>query len=231
MGNMVRARITIRGTRPLLQHAFGPESIPLEDEERTGRAGNDPEEWKKSRLVSDDGELYVLDSYVFGMLRDAAKHTKKGRGSFQPFVAATLQVLESVIPLGRKMPEGLPKHNAYGEPVYIDVRGCRNPSTKARNVRYRLACSPGWEATFTLLWDKTVVGREVMRAILNDASVLVGMGDGRSIGMGRFEVLSWEVADDAKEASASGSVGDESAAGGMGKGRRKVPALPNGVDA
>lgn len=230
MGNMVRVRVTIRGTRPLFQHAFGPDSISLEDKERTGRAGNDPEEWKHSKLVADDGGLYVLDSYVFGMLRDAAKHTKKGRGSLQPFVAATLQVLDPVIPLGRRMPEGEPKYNAYSEPVYVDVRGAVNPTTRKRNVRYRLAAAPGWTCTFTLLWDKTVVAREVMRSVLNDGATLTGIGDGRSIGMGRFEVLKWEELTDAQQEAAPGSVGRD-AAEGVGKGRRKVPrtVLPDGA--
>src|SRR5437868_8409266 len=77
-------------------------------------------------------------------------------------------------------------------PVYLDVQGVRNPSTKSRNIRYRVACSPGWGCAFTILFDKTVVDRNQMRAVLNDAGVLVGIADGRSIGFGRFEVLSFE---------------------------------------
>lgn len=224
MGNMVRVRVKVRGTRPLLQHYFGPGAIPLEKGEKTGVAGNDPEEWRRTCMVAEDGELYVHGTYVFGCLRDAARHTKKGKGSVQPYLAATLQVEETTIPLGRHMPEGGPKHNAYAAPVYVDVRGCRNPSTKARNVRYRLACAPGWEATFTLAWDRTVVAREVMRSVLNDAAVLVGLGNGRSIGMGRFAVLAWEELADAEEATAEGGVGGTPEAD-VGARRRKVRAV------
>jgi hypothetical protein len=205
--NIVRARVTVCGTRPLLQHAFGPDAIPLEKGEKTGVAGNDPEEWKRTLLVTAEGQLYVRDDYVFGCLRDGAKHTKSGKGSIQPKVAATLIVEDSVILLNRWMPKDGPKRNDFAAPVYIDVRGVKNPSTKGRNVRYRLACSAGWECSFTIAFDKTIVAREQMKAVLRDASVLVGLADGRSIGMGRFEVLSWEEIGNAEETPAEGSVG------------------------
>src|ERR1019366_9280479 len=128
--NIVRARVTIRGTRPLLQHAFGPESLPLEKGERTGVAGNDPTEWKKTCMVDAKGQLYIKPTYVFGCVRDAAKHTKKGKGSIQAVVAATLQVEESVILIDRFLPEGEPTRD-MDAPVYLDVCGVRNPSTKA----------------------------------------------------------------------------------------------------
>jgi hypothetical protein len=81
MSNIIRARASIRGTRPLLQHRFGPEAIPLEKQERTGVAGNDPEEWKRTCMVTPEGQLFVKGTYVFGMLVAAAKNTKKGKGS------------------------------------------------------------------------------------------------------------------------------------------------------
>jgi CRISPR/Cas system endoribonuclease Cas6 (RAMP superfamily) len=75
------------------------------------------------------------------------------------------------------------------------VRGVRNPSTKARNVRYRVAASKGWTCTFHLLWDKTIVSRAEMETVLIDSGKLVGIGNGRGIGMGRFEVAEFTVID------------------------------------
>jgi hypothetical protein len=194
MANLIRARVQICGTRPLLQHKFGPEALPLEKEERTGVAGNDPEEWKRTSMATADGQLYIPGTYIFGALRDGARYTKKGRGSIQTMVAATLQVEESLVLLDRWLPENAPTTDP-SQPVYIDISGVRNPATKARNVRYRLAASAGWAASFTLLWDKTIVSREQMRAVVHDAGVLAGLGDGRSIGYGRFKVLDFEVLD------------------------------------
>lgn len=191
MNNLVRATIEMRGTRPLLQHKFGPEALPLEKAERTGVAGNDPEEWRRTAMLTKEGQLFVLGTYVFSMLRDAAKHTRKGKGSIQAMVAATLQIEDEQVLLDRFLPKDCPTTDPT-QPVYIHVSGVRNPATKARNVRYRLAASAGWNAQCTILWDKTIVSREQMRAVLNDAGTLVGLADGRAVGYGRFEVTKFE---------------------------------------
>lgn len=203
MGNIVRAKVTIKGVRPLLQHHFGPDALPLEKGEKTGVAGNDPEEWRKTALVTKDGQLYLEPTYAFATIRDGAKYTKKGKGSIQSAVAASLQVVDAAVLIDRHMPN-FPNGHAFDiksaeppprdtdAPVYLDVRSVKNPSTKGRNVRYRVAASPGWSATFTILWDKTIVSRAEMQAVLNDAGVLIGIADGRSIGFGRFSVESFE---------------------------------------
>lgn len=202
MSNLVRAKVKIRGKRALLQHHFGPEALPLQKGERTGVAGNDPEEWKKTCMVTKDGQLFVYGEYMFSMLRDAAKHTRKGKGSIQAMVAATLQIEEDRVLLDRFVPKDGDPSTDSSEPVYISVVGVRNPSTKARNVRYRLAASAGWNAECTILWDKTIVSREQMRSVLNDAGTLVGLADGRSIGYGRFEVIDFNEIAETEEKSA-----------------------------
>jgi hypothetical protein len=154
MGSTVRVRVKIRGSRPLMQHWFGPDAIPLEKAERSGVAGNSPDEWRKTCMVTPDGQLYVQGTQVFGCLRDAAKYTKKGKGSIQTSVAATLLVEEDVVLLDRHLPKGGDPTTDRSQPVFIDVRGVRNPSTKARNVRYRLTASAGWQCEFTLIFDK-----------------------------------------------------------------------------
>lgn len=194
MGSLLTAEVEIRGTRPLFWHAFGPEALPLEKQERTGVAGNDPEEWKKTYLATSDGRLYLPPTYIFACVRDGARYTKKGRGSIQATVSATLQVEDELIFTDRVMPDGEPPRDPTA-PVFLDVRGVRNPATKSRNVRYRVAASSGWTATFHLLWNKTVVSRNELESATNDAGLLCGLGDGRSIGMGRFDVVRFDVAD------------------------------------
>jgi hypothetical protein len=202
MSNIVTARIEIRGTRPLLQHKFGPEALPLEKVEREGVAGNSPNEWRKTCMVTASGQLFVNGTYFFSMIRDASKHTKAKRGSIQPLVSATLQVMDEMVLLDRWVPkEGDPPADPT-QPVYIDICGVRNPSTKARNVRYRLATATGWKAAFTIQFDRTIVSRDQMRSVLKDAGTLVGLADGRSVGYGRFVVESFEVLAEAEEAAA-----------------------------
>jgi hypothetical protein len=194
MGNLLKATVRIKGTRPLIWHHFGPDAIPLEKQERTGVAGNDPEEWKKTVLATKEGALYVLPTSIFACLREAARHTKKKVGSIQADFSATVQVTDDFLLTNRVMPETLTE-NDFEAPVYLYVCSVKNPATKARNVRYRVASSAGWELQFHLLWDKTIVSRAQVEAVAIDAGKLSGLGDGRSIGFGRFEVTSFEVAE------------------------------------
>lgn len=203
MSNITTAKIKIKGIRPLFQHHFGPEALPLEKKEKTGVAGNDPEEWRRTAMINKDGQLFFEGTYVFGCMREGAKYTKKGRATLVKPVAATLQVLDDRILIDRHFP-GFPNGSKFDinsvdepprdpdEPVYLDVRGVVNPSTRGRNVRYRVATGPGWLAEFSIMFDKTIVSRNEMEAVLIDAGHLVGIGNGRAIGMGRFEVVSFE---------------------------------------
>lgn len=192
MSNIIKATVQVEGLRALLWHHFGADALPLEKQERTGVAGNDPEEWRKTVLMTSSRQLYLQPTYIFGCVRDAAKYTKKGKGSLQSAVSATLQIEDARVLVDRFVPnEPIPTDAEL--PVYMDVRSVRNPSTKGRNVRYRVAASPGWKTSFTLVWDKTIIDRTSMQAILNDAGQLVGLGDGRNIGFGRFSVESFEV--------------------------------------
>jgi len=186
---MMKAKVVIRGTRPLLWHRFGPDAIPLERMERTGVAGNDPDEWRKTYSATAEGQLYVDGTYIFGCLRDGARYVKKGRGSIQKDVAATLQVLNDRTLVDRFMPSnGDPPVGDPTAPVYIDVQSVRNPQTKGRNVRYRVAASLGWKAEFEILWDETIVGGQQMQSVAIEAGRFAGIGDGRAVGFGRFEV-------------------------------------------
>ncbi len=93
--------------------------------------------------------------------------------------------------------------------MFVYVASVRNPSTKGRNVRYRLATRPGWKCVFTISWDKTVVPRETMKAVLKDSGVFGGLGDGITIGCGRFDVASYKELDEKEtmDVSMNGSKG------------------------
>ncbi len=194
IGNILYARITVAGARPLLFHTFGPDALPLTKREKTGVAGNDPEEWRRTVLMTATRQLYLKPTYVFGAVREGARFTKKGRGTLQPLIAATLQVVDARILLDRYVPpEPLPVDPQ--QPVYLDIQSVRNPTTRARNVRYRVAASVPWRFTVTILWDRSVVSRGEMEAVIIDTGSLVGIGDGRAIGYGRFTLEQFTVSE------------------------------------
>jgi hypothetical protein len=185
---IVTAEVQIRGLRPLLLHVFGPDSLPLERQEKVGVAGHDPSEWRKTFTATPQGQLFMRSDYAFSCLVNAAKYTREKRTSLMGKMAATLQIMDDLL-LNRWMPEEDPPMNDYAAPVYLDVRGAVNPSTRGRCVRYRVACSPGWETTFRAIFESTLINPQQFELILLDAGMLVGLADGRSIGMGRFETV------------------------------------------
>lgn len=196
--NILSAEVEVTGTRPLLWHRFGPDTIPASGKkERQGVAGNDPSEWQRSVLLTKERQLYLEPSYIFGCLRDGAKHTPRKRGTLQPFVAATLQITDERVLVDRFLPENTEDFLSHtpDDLVYLDVRSVKNPATRARNVRYRVAASAGWKTRFTIMWDITVVSRGEMEAVVRDAGQFAGLGDGRSIGFGRFAVEGFNVAE------------------------------------
>lgn len=204
MSKLVQAQIEVKGIRPLLWHAFGREAIPLKKGERTGVAGNDPEEWKRTVLTTKSGELFVRDTYFFACFRNGGKNTKKGRGSMMRDVGSTLQIVEMRVPiLGEDgvvltipnwnggPPETLSED--FENPIYLHVDGVTNPGSRAKNVRYRVAAKEGWRAKLTARWDATIVNRNIMETIAIDGGRLHGVGDGRAIGFGRFEIEAFVV--------------------------------------
>jgi hypothetical protein len=60
------------------------------------------------------------------------------------------------------MPEEITQDN--NESVYLDVRSVRNPTTKGRNVRYRVALSSGWKTEFEVIWENTLVASQQLEA-------------------------------------------------------------------
>lgn len=191
MGNLLLAEVRLRGVRPLIWHAFSPDAIPLVKREKSGVAGNDPEEWRKTVLTTEERQLFLPGQAAFSCLREAARFTRRGRGSIQSALAATLQVIDERVLIDRYLPAELTTN--AGQEVYLDVRSVLNPGTRARNVRYRVAARAGWQASFSALWDRTIVSRSEFEAVLHDAGRLVGLGSARTIGYGRFRLETLDI--------------------------------------
>lgn len=199
MGNLLQATVSIQGTRPLLFNHLHPSPEFGQRQERNGTAGNDPTEWQRSVLtIPETRQLYLLPSYFFGCLRDAGRFTKRNRGNLVSAIASTLTLSERRILVDRYLPETpLFYSEEADELVYVFMSITGGMSKKgSKNVRYRVAAASGWQCQFLLHWDKTIVSRNELEAVAIDAGKLVGLGDGRAIGYGRFEVLQFEVKQD-----------------------------------
>lgn len=205
MANILQGKVSIEGSRTLAIHHFGVDALPLEAKEKDGVAGNSPNEWKKTVLMDEERQLFLLPTYFFGCIKYGGKTVKRGKGNLLADIASTLQVMDDQIYICNsdgpiKLPDppqvieaGTIKQEKLPD-SYVEVIGVRNPSTKARNIRYRVAVKPGWQCSFTILWDSVVVDRKSLETAIINAGTLVGVGDGRqSIGYGRFEVTRFAI--------------------------------------
>jgi len=52
-----------------------------------------------------------------------------------------------------------------------------------------------WQHPSQVQWDRTIVSRGEIESVANDAGALTGLGDGRSIGFGRFVVTAFAAQD------------------------------------
>jgi len=197
---MKTINVKVIGNRPILFHAFKIEQISSLSKIKSGSAGNDPEEWKTT-VLEKNGQLYLPGSYWSSCLKEASKYTKAGRGTIQKSFISCSIVLDEYTFLDRHLPEGWEKMSASemekdaSKPVYLDIRGVMNPNSKGRNVRYRIACSPGWKTCFSFSFDDSIISKAQIKKLCEDAGKMVGIGDGRVLGYGRFNIENSNISD------------------------------------
>jgi hypothetical protein len=189
----IEVKVGFKGIKPLLYHCFSIEALAIGRKEIMGTAGNNPDEWKRTVKVTENGQFYLPFSYPFSCAINGSKMLRKGKGTYQKDVSSTLDVLDEKILLNRFMPQNI-MGNTEKDDVYIDVRGVNNKNSKgSKNIRYRVCLNPGWEGEFSIKFDNTIVGIELMEQILIDGGKFSGFGDGRSIGFGKFVITKFEV--------------------------------------
>ena len=190
---MIKANVEIIGVKPLLLHRFNIETLTALTKAKSGSSGNDPDEWKRS-FFHDEGRLYLPGAYFFAAFKNGSVNTKAGRGTIQKTWISAANIMEDKIYLNRNVWDGWESMEFESIPtnsdnaVYVDVRMVSNPNTKGKNVRYRLALSPGWQCKFTISIDDSLISQSHAKKVIEDTGKLQGIADGRTMGYGRFDV-------------------------------------------
>lgn len=171
-------KVTLKGTTPLLMHAYPIAPIPaLEKKTKEEQA-------EYAAYRDTDKYLYVPGIAVQRALIGAATYSKakgKGRASLQKPAAACLMVLPERISLGTKNYE-------------IDSRRVVVPATKGAVVRHRPMVKD-WRITFTLEFDDHLITEPELRTIVDDMGTRVGLLDFRPAkngSYGRSIVTEWK---------------------------------------
>lgn len=190
---MTKVNVEIVGVKPIIFNKFNMESLTDQKKPKVGNSGNNPEEWKHSFFV-EGKRIYIPGAYLFAALKNGAVNTKVGRGTIQKTLISALNICDERVYLNREIwddwenteYENLPTNS--DSPVYIDIRMVANPNTKGRNIRYRLAMSPGWKMSFSLDIDESLISNAQIKKVIEDTGKLQGIADARSLGYGRYEV-------------------------------------------
>lgn len=177
---MARAiQVTLRGTSPLLMHAYPMVEItnpPLEKRR--------PEEQAELAAYRepDTGELYVPAIAIQRCLIGGAVYSKgKGRGSLQKQAAACLFVGPEHVGLGTRL-------------FALDARPVVIPATRGRVMRFRPRLDT-WQISLELEYDESLLTESQVRQMVDDAGSRVGLLEfrpERKGPFGRFVVVKWE---------------------------------------
>lgn len=173
----MEAKVTIRGTSPLLMNRF-----PLEPVEHMDKKSKEEQAEIAAYRIPETQELFIPGVAVQRALISAATYSKgRGRASLQKTAAACLLVDPECIPIGTK------KYD-------IDSRAVVIPATKGRIIRHRPRVNE-WKATFKLEWDEDLLTEQQVKTVVEDMGKRVGLLEfrpERKGPFGRSEISKWE---------------------------------------
>jgi hypothetical protein len=191
---------TIRGTTPLLLNAFSDEAALQATNGARGSYGGDkgtPRDQAATKLYygMDGATLVVPGPNVMRCFVDGGVYHKIGKKQ--------VTTKESSLLYGCSTMETLEAPIIHAEDWQVDIRPIVNPSTKGRRLAYRPRFDD-WELTVQLELDTTIMGVNLLRAIIDDAGKRVGLGDFRPAKkgpFGKFVVVHWHQEEIARAAA------------------------------
>jgi hypothetical protein len=203
--NMLRARLTISGNAPLVQHRFGKKA-------RDGMQGS----MEGGQQAKNRGKKKAPKDFEADYLDAMHKDVKGGwygipAPAFRAAMIRACSVAGAVMTMAKM--SVFVEADGYGEdgtPLVKITKGA--PHMVIHPVRFKGTCSlcarpmfdPGWEAVLTVRWDGDQMQLVDICNLLVRAGIQVGVGEGRpfskeSTGMG------WGTFDVAREAQAIGA--------------------------
>ncbi len=174
-----RMSVRIVGVADILFHAWNCDSVAAKANSAKGSTAKKTDDVDSYVHRNDDGELCIPGEYLRMAIVQAAKYRQDPRSprkSAMDVVKATVLCLTPLASLGTK--------------DWSYVHKCRVQVQRNGVTRMRPAMAVGWEAEFVFLVNRPdYVPVDMLRGLLNDAGILIGIGDFRPT-YGRFQVVS-----------------------------------------
>lgn len=142
-------------------------------------------EWEAGLYHDPELGPYVPSANVLTCLQKAGGLTRQGSQ-----VARAVGILLDKLPLAYKGPRG---NNGKGtQEIYDanlkDIRAVKNSGQSAGSVMRCRPMFPSWELSVPVFLEESLLDKRDLLTIAEKAGKMIGLGDGRKINMGRFEV-------------------------------------------
>ena len=179
-------RVKIRGTQPILFHAWNSESVAEKAAAKKGSVTKKTDDIESYVYRDEHNNICLPSRYIIRSIVEAGRNfqdPRSSRKSAKDLVQAAVMADEILSPM-------LVKGKPVQEWDYLDQQ--RVCIMRSAITRVRPAFNKGWEAIFTLICQVPEhITPEFLRKLIDNAGLLIGVGDFRPT-YGRFQVVSWK---------------------------------------
>lgn len=167
---MKNIEITIEGDSPLLMNNIEGADLSAKSRKALVNYDTDEEAKKSAYWMPDKKGLCVPARCVYGCLLASASYFKVRGRSVAPILAGSIKIMPEFIPLGTDKYE-------------TDIRSVVIQKARVMKARARL---DKWKLTFTIAYNEDYVDPKVLKDIITEAGVKVGLLDFRPSKRGWF---------------------------------------------
>ena len=188
---MITATYKIRGTMPLLM-CNGEMANPLSNgakqlkqiTSKRNKVDADHEEllklkWHFGLWVNSNQKVIIPRHVIFATIVNGAKKNKNGKDAQSGMFCLKDSILQYEGPSSIE--------ELWNDSKFRDVR--LGGIQKAKVLIMRPKFDP-WSADLTIDFDESVVNNDTIKEAIKKAGIYCGIGDGRTLGFGRFELIS-----------------------------------------
>lgn len=195
---MYQVNVRVRGTTPILQHAFTGATLEnlMGKKEKVAGTRDYSCEWMDTMYATADGFIYQPANHLEGaMIRSAVKFPvagKKGKSHKDNFKGYVYVKPLEILHLWNGEPISAPTADLLTNPTeHLCINIARVVVNRAAVARARLQLSEAWELAFTIEVVENGIKPDLLYDVLADAGRSVGIGDWRPR-YGRFTVTTFE---------------------------------------
>lgn len=180
-----RVEVTIKGTAPILFHAWNVESVESKSKAKKGSEEKKTDNVESYVYRNELGEICIPGEYLRGSIVNAAKFQQDPRSPRKSMADLAKAAIISLTPLASL---------GVRDWDFMDKR--RVQIQRNAITRNRPAMAEGWTAKFVLMVSlPEYISPEILNATIQQAGKLIGLGDFRPT-FGRFLVVQFTVLED-----------------------------------